>query len=645
MIKILNLGTHIESTGEVRVTMIDSNLVKTASNDIQRFWDGLSREPDKAYLHVIAMTALEWYSCNNNGDAFTEEDLRKYHPSFINDANIFLHHDNKDPKKSHGKVIYSFYNEAMHRVELVLALDKVKAPGIVQSIKNDEPIAVSMGVRVKFDKCSICGNEAKTRAEYCNCLRYNMKKILEDGRQVYAINPGPLKFFDISIVSRPADKTAWALQKVAQLGGSQEKTSAELGEEYEATLEKVAAITKFSEMLKELDAIPTKMRDGDDRYRVQRALRDQAIQAEGKIDFSMPGLSFAEMRDSNVSPGALIGSVLGAGAPLSLSEIAFAAGKHHMGDEFKEHHMPMLFSSLGPCLKILKSRPGIMNGLISDIINDLDQPDGVQVTLRIEPLAKKRRSMLLGMAGPAWIEEHEKTAGEALRTIHVSEPEAVRGYERKRARDPFTVAVENRFHIPTSGPALAKELTVKGSDGELYSTYRNSVLAAKRSEALPSMVKGLAGAGLAMAALGSAVSDSSLSSKLIVTPILAALSMGVSGIGTKATTIETIEGMEVPASTLFTRVKEAASVPSSFDPKYVAPMMGAAVPSMLALDYVYNKHIKHRKNPYYREGLGKPEAALDYIGDKALSRPLTSLGVGAIGASALRAVLKKKGLI
>lgn len=353
MIKILDLGATVESTGEARVSILDNSFIKTASNGIQDFWTSLKREESKAYLHVIGMTAIGWYSCNNNGDAFTEEDLRQYHPGFVTDANVFMHHANKDPKKSYGKVVFSFYNEDMHRVELILALDKEKAPQVVEAIKKGDPIAVSMGVRVGFDKCSICGNEAKTRTAYCGCLRYNMKKILEDGRQVYALNPGPLKFFDISIVNRPADRTAWALQKVASEEQGNSKSSAELGEEYEDTQEKLAAITKLSDMLKSIDGIPNELKDGKDTFRVQRALREQA--AKGPVEMDLPQLSFKEMEGH--SPGGILKAIIGAGAPLSINEMAYAAGRHHIGKDFSEEHMPELIASMGPCLEMLKRRP------------------------------------------------------------------------------------------------------------------------------------------------------------------------------------------------------------------------------------------------------------------------------------------------
>jgi len=71
--------------------------------------------------------------------------------------------------------------------------------------------------------------KAKKKEEYCDHLKREAHKpclintILRDGRQIYAINgnynlaehPNPLRFFDISIVFRPADQTGYMLKKVA----------------------------------------------------------------------------------------------------------------------------------------------------------------------------------------------------------------------------------------------------------------------------------------------------------------------------------------------------------------------------------------------------------------------------------------------
>jgi hypothetical protein len=72
-----------------------------------------------------------------------------------------------------------------------------------------------------------------------------------------ALNVGPLRFFDISIVVRPADVTSSILQKVASDGAYKRLSvpttgSAELAEKL-GLVEKRAAMKKLSEMIKEID--------------------------------------------------------------------------------------------------------------------------------------------------------------------------------------------------------------------------------------------------------------------------------------------------------------------------------------------------------------------------------------------------------
>jgi hypothetical protein len=101
--------------------------------------------------------------------------------------------------------------------------------------EDESYIAAGLAVhncRVPFDVCSICKNRARTRAEYCPHLRYQMRKILPDGRQVCAINTLP-KFFDISFVLIGAEKAAHVLKKVAHsVGGYELRSSAEEGERH-----------------------------------------------------------------------------------------------------------------------------------------------------------------------------------------------------------------------------------------------------------------------------------------------------------------------------------------------------------------------------------------------------------------------------
>jgi hypothetical protein len=611
MIKILQLGTHIESTGEARVTVLDSALVKTASNDIQNFWNNLPRDEGKVYLHVLAMTATGWYSCNNNGDGFKEEDLKKDHQGFVSDANIFLHHVNKDPKKSIGKPIFAFYNDQMHRVELVLAADKSKAPGdIVAKIKAGDPIAVSMGVRVKHDVCSICSNEAKTRGDYCAHLRYNMKTILPDGRQVFAWNPGPLKFFDISIVTKPADRTAWALQKAASdEARTQEKTSAELGEEYEDTQEKLAALRKLSEILKEIDATPVKAKDGT----------------------CFPQLSFDEMDNSNLSPGALLHTIVGSGAFPTLGEAAFIAGRHFMGDAFNQGHVPQLIGSLPSSVSMLEKKPELINSLISEILSSVQANDkGLKITLNIEPVIAERKALLDTLTTREEKAEHVKTASGILSALQIynSAP------QKESRKTPVRQFVDDFTRdLTTGGTPVSQTYTVRGSDGKRYRTTEGSIRVANNADAVAGTVRTGVSAGLALAAIAAAMSKDSTATKLLATPIFAALSAGI--FPGKQQLVESEEGKEVPINALFSQVKEGAAKDEAAKKavSLMAPALGATVPAVLGLDYLYNKHVRGRRDPMYQRRMGFMGRTLDKAGKFTMEHPGTMVAAGAIAGA------------
>jgi hypothetical protein len=194
----------------VQVLDFDSKVASEASEWSRR----IQPTPGKTYILVLAMGASEFYGPNRNGDAFKESELLKTHKTFETNAHVYKSHVNKDPAKSYGKIVKSFYNPDMHRVELILEIDNAKAPDIVEKVNSGRSVAVSMGCKIKYDVCTICGNKAPTRAQYCTHLRNELNKIYPDGRIVAADNPNP-KFFDISIVWRPADKTGYMLKKVA----------------------------------------------------------------------------------------------------------------------------------------------------------------------------------------------------------------------------------------------------------------------------------------------------------------------------------------------------------------------------------------------------------------------------------------------
>jgi len=217
------------------------DFVKRAGAEFAHKLENIKFAKDEVPVHLIAIGATEDYGPNRNGDGFTRDCCRNYHQTFEKFARFYRDHANKNPAKSFGIVKASAYHEPMRRIELVCALNGSKeaadrnggliADKELEKLANDKDIAVSMACKIPFDKCSACGNSAKTRAEYCDStengghckaggLKHNIGRVLEDGHVLHADNPNPT-FFDISHVFRPADRIAYVsgqLQKAASAG-------------------------------------------------------------------------------------------------------------------------------------------------------------------------------------------------------------------------------------------------------------------------------------------------------------------------------------------------------------------------------------------------------------------------------------------
>ena len=265
--KLLDSNSFFKSD-DLQVTLLNpgsvDGLVKKAAThaEVEAFVSSLKPDPSKSYLHINAMGAGEYYGPNKNGDYFPEEQLIKYHKTFEETGYVYRHHINKDPAKSMGKVIFAVYNFDMHRVELVAWIDKEKGKDILSRLDSGDFPMTSMACRTPFDICSICSNKASTRAQYCSHLKEELLQVRPDGKQVMSLNLGPLKFFDISIVIRPADVTSSILAKVASAGEQGDAatvSSAEMAEREGIADEdggqsvKSAALRKLSELVKEVE--------------------------------------------------------------------------------------------------------------------------------------------------------------------------------------------------------------------------------------------------------------------------------------------------------------------------------------------------------------------------------------------------------
>jgi hypothetical protein len=281
MYKLITVSGSDDSRLFSEIIRPGAPLVKEASvvhPDVQKCISGLKSTPGKIYILVNAMGAGEYYGSNFNGDFFEEKELNppdgtsEYgYKTFLN-SGVYRNHSNKDVTKSYGKVICSAYNLVMHRVELVIEIDEKKCKEVGHAdlwdrLSSGEKPAVSMGCKVAYDVCSICGHKSATRQDYCEHARDQLSQVLPDGRKVFVYNPKP-KFFDLSIVVIGADRASFVMDKVAHARFGI-PSSAELAEDVNLTAAsdilksrmKLAAKGKSAEILKRVRATSARVVD------------------------------------------------------------------------------------------------------------------------------------------------------------------------------------------------------------------------------------------------------------------------------------------------------------------------------------------------------------------------------------------------
>lgn len=201
---------------------------------------GLKPDPNKTNIVVIAMGTTDSYGPNRNADGFDRPMLKEYHPTFERYGHVFVNHKNKDPKKSYGEILRSFFNNDMDRVELVISLDNNKASKYVKRINEGRALPVSMGIHIPHDICNICGHKSPTIRHWCKHMKrrgdFGPNSIYyvdddtkhehpdKDGHLIFVHNPAG-KFFDISMVTRPADQTAYMIYGPSAISGGDKRAS------------------------------------------------------------------------------------------------------------------------------------------------------------------------------------------------------------------------------------------------------------------------------------------------------------------------------------------------------------------------------------------------------------------------------------
>lgn len=206
--------------------------VKRASHDFVQTLMHTKLAAGEEPMHQLIVGATEAYGPNRNGDGFRDAVCAKFAHTFEKFARFYRNHDNRDPRKSYGRIIKAAYHPTMQRIELLIGLNGTKQAaeqnhGLVadkemEKLARGDDIPGSMACRVAEDICSGCGKHSATPDDYCTAstceyggLRHNIMKVAEDGHILHADNPEPY-FFDCSAVFRPADRIAYSLGSLMQ---------------------------------------------------------------------------------------------------------------------------------------------------------------------------------------------------------------------------------------------------------------------------------------------------------------------------------------------------------------------------------------------------------------------------------------------
>lgn len=226
------LTEAVSRNGEAMVSLIetDTGVKSAASNLIKRSMleEYRPKDDSNVLIHLIGMGNSQQYGYNRNGDWFDGPVLEKRAHTFVTHGKMYREHRNKDPKKAIGEIKYAAYDPKMQRVEILVHMSKDKAPEEYEMAKKGSALNFSMSCRVPNDRCSCCGNKAKTISKYCDHLKNHMGQWIPGiDKYAFAYNDEPT-FFDISRVKNPADRIARHLGYLFNEGDEIQKEASEM---------------------------------------------------------------------------------------------------------------------------------------------------------------------------------------------------------------------------------------------------------------------------------------------------------------------------------------------------------------------------------------------------------------------------------
>lgn len=477
-----------------------TSLSKTAAHSpAEDYVRTIEPEPGKSIVLVVGLGDHETYGPNRNGDGFPSEPIKgkiasdevlpKHYKSYEN-AHVFEHHANTDPSKAIGRVKKAFWNPYMRRVEVVEDFDHAKAPHLLEKIASGEYPAKSMGCRIKYDVCTNCGNRARTRAEYCDHLKYEMNKIAADtGIQNAALNPSP-KFFDSSWVIRPADRTGYMLKKVARVYEIN-TPSFELGEMRDDLTAKAANMRKAGDIEKIIAGEPAaSVSNLDDKDARLLERYTQECLPEGKPnDQRVVRIMIA------YKPSEALGTADEMGMPLGIRELLkYFLGRMQPGKEpaVDESIVKSASNHLGAIYRIFSEYPRFYNDILkmAHVDNAGFSPELAQKLANYQPQSVTEDYLYRNTVPEAFRNERARTD-----MVSWTDPNTGQTYETNYGTVQKTHDALARQKLKQKGVDAGTGAAMMGAGG-LLSAGALGMGLSKKLRGLPQLAVGAAGLGL-----------------------------------------------------------------------------------------------------------------------------------------------------
>lgn len=330
MLKLIHTDSFDPLVGTGVTILTDKrDLQKSASTVFGCNYDDIKPDKDHVAMHLVAFGDEETYGPNRNADGFPQHASQTYHPTFQKYGHVYEHHRNKDPEKKLGDIVKTAYNDVMNRVELIIHAMVKKAEHHLARAEKEGAVPMSMACSVPNDRCSRCNTLRKTTSDpdQCDHVRYDLGKMGEDGKLTYVHNDEP-KFFDISFVTKPADRTAYAFKVASgfisstELAENEGIVAPEFLEYQSANSQaKLALCKKLAHFEKYFQKIAGRPRTGEEHFYWE--LRKAAVS-------SLPDTTISELRNYPVE--VMTPALARRGVILSMRDFY----KYAFGDEYKD---------------------------------------------------------------------------------------------------------------------------------------------------------------------------------------------------------------------------------------------------------------------------------------------------------------------